>query len=58
MTELFYTHSKDGEPPEHWQPLEDHMTRVVELSRSFAEEFGAGECGYLAGLRYEAKNHQ
>ncbi len=46
MMELFYAHSKDGEPPEHWQTLEDHLMRVAELARSFADEFGAGEWGY------------
>jgi hypothetical protein len=40
MTELFYAHSKDGEPPEGWQPLEDHLTRVAEMARSFADHFG------------------
>jgi hypothetical protein len=25
MTELFYAHSKDGEPPDRWQPLEKSM---------------------------------
>lgn len=39
MTELFYAHSKDGEPPEHGQPLEAHLTQVSELARSFADEF-------------------
>lgn len=43
MTEFFYAHSKDGEPPERWQPLEDHLTRVAEMGRSFADEFGAGD---------------
>jgi len=53
MTELFYAHSKDGEPPEHWQPLEDHLKRVAELARSFAGDFGAGDWGYLTGLWHD-----
>lgn len=53
MTELIYAHSKDGEPPDCWQPLEDHLTQVAERSRSFAEEFGAGEWGHLAGLWHD-----
>ena len=53
MTELFYAHSKDNEPPENWQALEDHLTRVAELAQSFADEFGAGEWGYLAGLWHD-----
>lgn len=46
MSELFYAHSKDGEPPDRWQPLDKHLTRVAEMARSFADEFGAGEWGY------------
>ncbi len=45
MTELFYAHSKDGEPPVRWQPLEDHLKRVAEMARSFAEQVGGGMLG-------------
>jgi len=34
-----YAHSKEGEPPEHWHRLEDHLRRVAELASSFAEDF-------------------
>ncbi len=37
-------------PPDRWQPLEDHLKHVAELTRSFADEFGTGDWGYLAGL--------
>ena len=50
MTEHFYAHTKDNEPLDRWQPLEDHLKQVAELTRSFADEFGAGDWGYLAGL--------
>lgn len=49
----YYAHTKEGRPPEEWQPLGDHLTRVAELTRSFADEFGAGEWGYLAGLWHD-----
>jgi CRISPR-associated endonuclease/helicase Cas3 len=49
----FYAHSKDGCPPENWQPLEKHLKNVAEMARSFAEFFGAGEWGYLAGLWHD-----
>jgi hypothetical protein len=39
MTELFYAHSKDGEPLEH------HLMRVAEIARSFTDEFGADDLG-------------
>jgi CRISPR-associated endonuclease/helicase Cas3 len=53
MTDSFYAHTKDGEPPDHWQPLEDHLKRAAELARSFAGDFGAGDWGYLAGLWHD-----
>lgn len=53
MANFSYAHSKDGEPPERWQPLEDHLRGVAELARSFADDFGAGEWGYLAGLWHD-----
>ncbi|MBM4312312.1 MAG: CRISPR-associated endonuclease Cas3'' [Deltaproteobacteria bacterium] len=53
MTETFYAHSKDGEPPDRWQPLEDHLSRVAELAQSFADDFGAGDWGRLAGLWHD-----
>ena len=53
MNEPYYAHTKDNEPPDRWQPLEDHLKRVAELARSFADEFGAGDWGYLAGLWHD-----
>lgn len=53
MTGSFYAHTKDDKPPESWQSLEDHLRCVAELARSFAENFGAGDWGYLAGLWHD-----
>ncbi len=53
MTEPFYAHTKDNKPPEAWQPLDNHLKRVAELTRSFADEFGAGDWGYKAGLWHD-----
>ncbi|MCG6534995.1 MAG: CRISPR-associated endonuclease Cas3'', partial [Syntrophales bacterium LBB04] len=53
MAGSFYAHTKDNEPPDRWQTLEDHLKRVAELARSFADEFGAGDWGYLAGLWHD-----
>lgn len=53
MTETFYAHTKDGEPPDHWQPLEDHLRRVDELARFFTCEYWAGE--YLTSLEVRDK---
>jgi len=53
MTKKYYAHSLGGEPPEKWQPLEEHLKNVAEMARSFAESFGAGDWGYLAGLWHD-----
>ena len=50
MTEKYYAHSLEGKAPSDWQPLDGHLKNVAEMARSFAEFFGAGEWGYLAGL--------
>jgi hypothetical protein len=49
----YYAHSLPGKPPEEWQLLEDHLRNVAEKARGFADEFGAGEWAYLAGLWHD-----
>jgi hypothetical protein len=46
----YYAHSLKGKPREEWQTLESHLKNAAELARKFAESFGAGEWGYVAGL--------
>jgi len=53
MAKKYYAHTKKGRPPEEWQELEVHLKNVAEVARSFAEVFGAGEWGYLAGLWHD-----
>ncbi len=50
MKDEYYAHSLDGKPPEEWQRLEDTLKQVVEMVRSFAEAFWAGETAYLGSL--------
>jgi CRISPR-associated endonuclease/helicase Cas3 len=50
MAKKYYAHSLEGEPPDKWQPLEEHLKNVAEMARAFADTFGAGDWGYLAGL--------
>lgn len=50
MAEKYYAHSLPGRPKEEWQLLEDHLKNVAELARKFAEDFGAGEWGYLVAV--------
>ena len=47
----YYAHCREGKPPEDWHRLEDHLKEVAEMARGVANELGAGDWGYLAGLR-------
>ncbi len=49
----YYAHSLEGKPLENWHRLEDHLKAVAELARRFADDFGAGEWAYLAGLWHD-----
>lgn len=49
----YYAHSLDGRPKEDWHRLEDHLRSVAKLARKFAEDFGAGDWGYVAGLWHD-----
>lgn len=50
MSQKYYAHSIEGEPIDKWQLLDGHLLNVAKLAEMFADEFGAGEWGYLAGL--------
>jgi CRISPR-associated endonuclease/helicase Cas3 len=52
MDKKYYAHTLEGKPPSDWQPLEEHLKNVAEMTRLFADAFGAGDWGYLAGLRH------
>ncbi len=49
----YYAHSKDGAPPEDWQPLEEHLEQVSQLAAQFADPFGGKEWAHLAGLWHD-----
>jgi CRISPR-associated endonuclease/helicase Cas3 len=53
MSEEYYAHSLEGEPPPKWQKLEDHLRQTAKLAEQFASEFGSGGWGYLAGLWHD-----
>jgi CRISPR-associated endonuclease/helicase Cas3 len=53
MDREYYAHSLPGKPPEEWQRLEDHLRAAAEKARHFADSFGAGEWGYVAGLWHD-----
>ena len=58
MMPEYYAHSRPGKPKEEWQRLEEHLKNVAEMAQGFAEEFGAGEWGYLAGLWHDLGKYQ
>ena len=51
----YYAHSHPDFPndPGKWQKLEDHLRATAELAREFAEPFGSGDWGHLAGLLHD-----
>ncbi|MBF0509347.1 MAG: CRISPR-associated endonuclease Cas3'', partial [Deltaproteobacteria bacterium] len=53
MSQNFYAHTLAGRPPTEWQRLEHHLTAVAELTRAMADDFGAGDWAYLAGLWHD-----
>ncbi|MBI4727246.1 CRISPR-associated helicase Cas3' [candidate division TA06 bacterium] len=53
MMKKVYAHSIDGQPPEKWQPLEDHLKQVAEKAAAFAEIFKSAEWAYNAGWLHD-----
>ncbi|MBA3017893.1 MAG: CRISPR-associated helicase Cas3' [Proteobacteria bacterium] len=53
MIQKYYAHTVKAKPPSDWQPLEEHLRNVAEMTRLFADAFGAGDWGYLAGLWHD-----
>jgi CRISPR-associated endonuclease/helicase Cas3 len=50
----YYAHSTDSTDKGDWQPLVEHLEGVARLAEKFADAFGAGEWGRLAGLSHDA----
>ena len=48
--DISYAHSLPVKPKGEWQRLDEHLKNVAEMARGFADAFGAGKWGYLAGL--------
>ncbi len=49
----YYAHSLEGQPPEKWQPLDEHLKNVATLAAEFAGPFGGQEWARLAGLWHD-----
>ncbi|MDY6832060.1 MAG: CRISPR-associated endonuclease Cas3'' [Thermodesulfobacteriota bacterium] len=48
-----YAHSKKNEPPEKWQPLEDHLKKVAERTAECAAKFQSADWGWNAGWLHD-----
>ena len=53
MKDWYYAHSRNGKPSEDWHRLDDHLNKVAKMARTFADDFHAGDWGYLAGLWHD-----
>ncbi|NYT80552.1 CRISPR-associated helicase Cas3' [Alcaligenaceae bacterium] len=53
MHERYFAHSTDDVSKKNWQPLRNHLVAVSELTCAFAEVFGAGPLGQVAGLLHD-----
>lgn len=48
-----FAHSLSGHPQASWETLDCHAAAVAALARAFADAFGAGDWGELAGLWHD-----
>lgn len=49
----YYAHSIEGQPPQKWQPLEEHLQNVANIAGEFAAAFGAKEWAIIAGKLHD-----
>jgi len=50
---MFYAHTTERPDKSDWQPLITHLTRVADLSASFASDFHAQDLAYIAGILHD-----
>lgn len=53
----YYSHTKEGTPPEEWQGLEDHLRKVSQLMAEFAEPFNCAGWGEYIGYLHDIGKH-
>ncbi|OEU82857.1 MAG: CRISPR-associated helicase/endonuclease Cas3 [Desulfobacterales bacterium S5133MH4] len=49
----YYAHSLEGQPPDKWQLLEEHLKNVAAMATEFANFFHAKNWGALAGQNHD-----
>ena len=53
MDKKYYAHSLEGEPPEKWQSLENHLEKVAQIAGNFAQPFDGSIWAQLLGLSHD-----
>ena len=53
MGPCLYAHSRAGEPPENWQPLEEHLHAVARRASELAEQFSSADWAWNAGWLHD-----
>lgn len=53
MDEKYYAHSLEGEPPEKWQLLENHLEKVAQIAGNFAKPFDGSVWAQLLGRYHD-----
>ncbi len=54
----FYAHTREAHDESAWERLEDHLRGVAIRAQEFAEGFGAGSWGHVAGLWHDLGKFQ
>ena len=49
----FFAHRREGEDPEIWQPLIEHLRNTAALARDFGKDANIGDLAYIAGLLHD-----
>ncbi len=49
----YYAHSREDEPVEQWQSLNDHLNNVARLAAGFAKSFDGQELAFIAGILHD-----
>lgn len=49
LSEEQYAHTLEGRPPDEWEPLAAHLSKVADSASNFARAFGAEYWGEILG---------
>ncbi len=49
MIQKYFAHSVDSRPVDEWQPLDEHLLNVAELTRGHLQKSSGGEEGAYLG---------